>query len=216
MTRVLPLPAPARISTGPSVVSTASRCCGFSWSRKDNAEVAPGIADSILQGNGGGGMELADFGIPRTGRARSRAQMRILIARHGGHVRSFCGVEMGRTAGRNPHPSTSSGQAFSRRTREMGHPLLKRFHQDSGRGRALIRPGGTFYAFECESEDFSGFGGADDGGWCGASRPARCASGRSNACAGLQSAGADPAWKSDGVSGGRGEELSDRRVHDSG
>src|SRR3981081_609656 len=41
MTRVLPLPAPARISTGPSVVSTASRCCGLSWSRKDNAEVTP-------------------------------------------------------------------------------------------------------------------------------------------------------------------------------
>src|ERR1700736_2126290 len=41
MTRVLPLPAPARISTGPSVVSTASRCCGLSWSRKDNAGVAP-------------------------------------------------------------------------------------------------------------------------------------------------------------------------------
>src|ERR1022692_2902153 len=46
MTRVLPLPAPARINTGPSVVSTASRCCGFSWSRKDNAEVAP---ESLLQ-----------------------------------------------------------------------------------------------------------------------------------------------------------------------
>src|SRR6266699_4165601 len=46
MTRVLPLPAPARISTGPSVVSTASRCCGFSWSRKDNAGVAP---ESLIQ-----------------------------------------------------------------------------------------------------------------------------------------------------------------------
>src|SRR5277367_2817184 len=41
MTRVLPLPAPARISTGPSVVSTASRCCGLSWSRKDKEEAAP-------------------------------------------------------------------------------------------------------------------------------------------------------------------------------
>src|SRR5579863_5089192 len=41
MTRVFPLPAPARIRTGPSVVSTASRCCGLSWSRKDNAEEAP-------------------------------------------------------------------------------------------------------------------------------------------------------------------------------
>src|SRR6185503_8534228 len=30
ITRVLPLPAPARISTGPSVASTASRCCSFS------------------------------------------------------------------------------------------------------------------------------------------------------------------------------------------
>src|SRR5580704_9953617 len=37
MTRVFPLPAPARISTGPSVVSTASRCCGLSWSKKDKA-----------------------------------------------------------------------------------------------------------------------------------------------------------------------------------
>jgi len=35
ITRVLPLPAPARMSTGPSVVSTASRCCGLSWERKD-------------------------------------------------------------------------------------------------------------------------------------------------------------------------------------
>src|SRR5215469_9840167 len=43
MTRVFPLPAPARINTGPSVVSTASRCCGLSWSRKDNAEAAPVI-----------------------------------------------------------------------------------------------------------------------------------------------------------------------------
>ena len=30
MTRVLPLPAPARTSTGPFVVVTASRCGGFS------------------------------------------------------------------------------------------------------------------------------------------------------------------------------------------
>ena len=34
MTRVLPEPAPARISTGPSRWSTASRCSGFSFSRK--------------------------------------------------------------------------------------------------------------------------------------------------------------------------------------
>src|SRR5260370_20597627 len=32
--RVLPVPAPARISTGPSMVSTASRCSGFSSSRR--------------------------------------------------------------------------------------------------------------------------------------------------------------------------------------
>src|SRR5438874_10181229 len=41
MTRVFPLPAPARMSTGPSVVSTASRCCGFSWERKDKEGTAP-------------------------------------------------------------------------------------------------------------------------------------------------------------------------------
>ena len=29
MTRVLPVPAPARMRTGPFSVSTASRCCGF-------------------------------------------------------------------------------------------------------------------------------------------------------------------------------------------
>ena len=34
MTRVLPEPAPARISSGPSRCSTASRCSGFSLSRK--------------------------------------------------------------------------------------------------------------------------------------------------------------------------------------
>src|ERR1035437_3907588 len=34
MTRVLPLPAPARINTGPSTVSTALRCSGFSLSRR--------------------------------------------------------------------------------------------------------------------------------------------------------------------------------------
>ncbi len=32
-TRVLPVPAPARTSTGPSVVSTAARCSGFSPER---------------------------------------------------------------------------------------------------------------------------------------------------------------------------------------
>src|SRR5208282_620888 len=41
MTRVFPLPAPARISTGPSVVLTASRCCGFSSSRNDKREWLP-------------------------------------------------------------------------------------------------------------------------------------------------------------------------------
>ena len=35
MTRVLPLPAPARISTGPSVASTASRCCALSAGRSE-------------------------------------------------------------------------------------------------------------------------------------------------------------------------------------
>src|ERR1700690_4239586 len=38
MTAVSPLPAPARMSTGPPVVSTASRCCGLSWERKDKVE----------------------------------------------------------------------------------------------------------------------------------------------------------------------------------
>ena len=30
ITRVLPVPAPARINTGPRIVSTACLCCGFS------------------------------------------------------------------------------------------------------------------------------------------------------------------------------------------
>ena len=38
MTRVFPEPAPARISTGPSRWSTASRCSGFSLSRKSMGE----------------------------------------------------------------------------------------------------------------------------------------------------------------------------------
>src|SRR6185503_10481736 len=35
MTRVLPVPAPARIKTGPSRVCTARRCCGFNESTFD-------------------------------------------------------------------------------------------------------------------------------------------------------------------------------------
>ena len=50
MTRVLPLPAPARMSTGPSVVSTASRCSGFSWSKKDNADVSSELVVQFYRG----------------------------------------------------------------------------------------------------------------------------------------------------------------------
>ena len=39
MTRVLPLPAPARIRTGPSVVSTASRCWGLRPERKSTTSL---------------------------------------------------------------------------------------------------------------------------------------------------------------------------------
>src|ERR1700684_2953358 len=34
ITRVLPEPAPARISKGPSTASTAARCCGFNLSSR--------------------------------------------------------------------------------------------------------------------------------------------------------------------------------------
>src|ERR1700686_406027 len=34
ITRVLPEPAPAKISSGPSLDPTASRCCSLSWERK--------------------------------------------------------------------------------------------------------------------------------------------------------------------------------------
>src|ERR1700704_5286589 len=64
MTRVLPLPAPARISTGPSVVLTASRCCGLSWSRKDNAEVAPETLIQFYRGIGRRGLTNGDFPLP--------------------------------------------------------------------------------------------------------------------------------------------------------
>src|SRR5262249_60094034 len=36
MARVLPVPAPARMSRGPSVVSAARRCSGFSCSRRES------------------------------------------------------------------------------------------------------------------------------------------------------------------------------------
>src|SRR5271165_7547144 len=74
MTRVLPLPAPARISTGPSVVSTASRCCGLSWSRKDNAEVAPESLVRFYRGIAVGGSRPV----------RLRGAGRILAARRAG------------------------------------------------------------------------------------------------------------------------------------
>src|ERR1700756_599609 len=68
MTRVFPLPAPARINTGPSVVSTASRCCGFSWSRKDNAEVAPESIFQFYRGIAPSGITrlISEFELPKT------------------------------------------------------------------------------------------------------------------------------------------------------
>src|SRR6266404_3697918 len=49
MTRVFPLPAPARISTGPSVVSTASRCCGFNSSIYDKREWLQNALDEFYR-----------------------------------------------------------------------------------------------------------------------------------------------------------------------
>src|SRR6185295_14008194 len=50
MTRVLPLPAPARMSTAPSVASTASRCCGFSpASSADSPVSCPGCVAVLLK-----------------------------------------------------------------------------------------------------------------------------------------------------------------------
>src|ERR1035438_7653721 len=42
MTRVLPLPAPARISNGPSACSPAARCWVFSWSSRFGMQVREG------------------------------------------------------------------------------------------------------------------------------------------------------------------------------
>src|SRR5438477_447885 len=78
MTRVLPLPAPARISTGPSVVSTASRCCGLSWSRKDNAEVAPESLLRFYRGIAPGGIArlISGFEFPKIDASDSPYQAR--------------------------------------------------------------------------------------------------------------------------------------------
>jgi len=48
--RVLPVPAPARISTGPSVVSTASRCSAFSSSRR--ASICPRWLEKVCTSHG--------------------------------------------------------------------------------------------------------------------------------------------------------------------
>src|SRR5437763_7936087 len=51
MTRVLPLPAPARISKGPSVCSTARRCWGLRSSRR--LDMLIGLAGDPLKKNPG-------------------------------------------------------------------------------------------------------------------------------------------------------------------
>src|SRR6185295_12100995 len=45
MTRVFPLPAPARISTGPSTARTASCCSGFNPSSNPSCRVKPALLD---------------------------------------------------------------------------------------------------------------------------------------------------------------------------
>src|SRR5271166_6338861 len=55
MTRVLPLPAPASISTGPVAVSTASRCWGFNCERYDKSGfLGCGVRRSIRLASAGG------------------------------------------------------------------------------------------------------------------------------------------------------------------
>ena len=143
MTRVLPLPAPARISTGPSVVSTASRCCGFSWSRKDNAEVAPGSMHSILQGNEqSGGIERADFEtseMPKRDSCPECARGANFVRKAGGHVRSSHGVEMGGAATQIP--------LLAKDARTWGTRIWELCPRSSEWGRAT-------YESELESEDF--------------------------------------------------------------
>src|ERR1035437_1567264 len=52
MTRVLPLPAPARISKGPSMWLTASLCCALSPLRKSMKEERPNFSTAPGQGSG--------------------------------------------------------------------------------------------------------------------------------------------------------------------
>src|SRR5215469_4871722 len=59
MTLVLPLPAPARISTGPSVASTASRCWGLRPERKSTTDT---FSHSMFRRSFG--FEHADVGHP--------------------------------------------------------------------------------------------------------------------------------------------------------
>src|SRR5579864_261206 len=77
ITRVLPLPAPARIRTGPSVVSTASRCCGFSWSRKDNAEVAPESIYQFYSGIAADGIAGSRFQFRASQKGRHRCMLHV-------------------------------------------------------------------------------------------------------------------------------------------
>src|SRR6185436_19030741 len=62
MTRVLPLPAPARMRTGPSVASTASRCCGLSPARSlessDTISINRATASRLAVVRGGRGLRL--------------------------------------------------------------------------------------------------------------------------------------------------------------
>src|ERR671923_876357 len=67
MTRVLPLPAPARIRTGPSAVSTASRCWGLRSLRNDKVLTTLFIAD--WQFSNGKPRFLALLGMTRLGTA---------------------------------------------------------------------------------------------------------------------------------------------------
>src|SRR5207245_9127152 len=50
MTRVLPLPAPARVRAAPSLASTASRCGGLSAARSGDAGIAGAAGPELLTG----------------------------------------------------------------------------------------------------------------------------------------------------------------------
>ena len=140
MTRVLPLPAPARISTGPSTASTASRWLGLSPARTCETSFTAASSATTRPSRTWRGCAA---GRRRARRARPRGRRAAAAAARSGTA-TTAPAPRGTSITQSPRPSASVAQRGVARGRDGDHAAAARLHLLQVREHLLVdaRPAG--------------------------------------------------------------------------